>query len=225
MMNAMAPNAPIGATFMIQDMILKMSSRMVSMRLMTGMQRSRPMTTMAAPKNTEKNRTCSKLLLAKAPNDAGGDDVKDEVGRVLRRRGARLRVQRFLGQCVGIDVQPGTGLDDVAYDQAEDQREERGRGEVEEGFDSDPSDRLDVAYGRDAGDDHQENQRRDDHFDELDETITERPQLRAEVRPEMSDKNTCHDGDQNLEEERPIQGLLLLRGRTRLQRRGIWDLH
>ena len=52
---------------MIQDMILKMSSRTVSMRLMTGMQRSRPMTTMAAPKNTEKNRTCSRLLLAKAP--------------------------------------------------------------------------------------------------------------------------------------------------------------
>ncbi|MET3176366.1 UNVERIFIED_ORG: hypothetical protein ABIB52_004241 [Arthrobacter sp. UYCu721] len=22
----------------------------------------------------------------------------------------------------------------------------------------------------------------------------------------MSDKNTCHDGDQNLEEERPMQG-------------------
>jgi hypothetical protein len=67
MMKAIAPKAPIGATFMIQDMILKTSSRTVSMRLTTGRQRSRPMTTMAAPKNTEKNRTCSRLLLAKAP--------------------------------------------------------------------------------------------------------------------------------------------------------------
>ena len=67
MMNAMAPKAPIGATFMIQDMILKISSRTVSMRLMTGMQRSRPMTTIAAPKKTEKKRTWSRLLLAKAP--------------------------------------------------------------------------------------------------------------------------------------------------------------
>ena len=80
MMNAMAPNAPMGATFMIQDMILKISSRTVSMRLMTGRQRSRPMTTIAAPKKTEKNRTWSKLLLANAPIT--------EVGMMSRRKEA-----------------------------------------------------------------------------------------------------------------------------------------
>ena len=225
MMKAMAPNAPMGATFMIQDMILKISSRTVSMRLMTGRQRSRPMTTMAAPKNTEKNSTCSRLLLAKAPITLAGMTSRMNAAASLGGACAGLGVEGILGQRGGIDVQAGTGLDEVADDQPEDQGEESGAGEVEERFDPDPSDRLDVAHGRDARDDHQENQRGDDHLDELNESIAQWPEGGPNGRPKMTDEYTCDDGDQDLKKERLVQPLFLLRGRTRLQRRGVWDLH
>ncbi|MCY1229220.1 hypothetical protein D9M72_415770 [compost metagenome] len=72
MMNAMAPKAPTGATRITQPMILKKSSSTVSRSVTTGRQRSRPTTTMAAPKNTEKQSTCNRLLEAKAPTTLVG---------------------------------------------------------------------------------------------------------------------------------------------------------
>ncbi len=96
MMNAMAPNAPMGATFMIQDMILKTSSRTVSMRLMTGRQRSRPMTTMAAPKKTEKKRTWSRLLFANAPMTLVGITSRMKEAASL---GAAFPVWAFRASC------------------------------------------------------------------------------------------------------------------------------
>ena len=122
-------------------------------------------------------------------------------------------------------MESGAGLNEVSHDQAEDQGKKRGAGEVQECLDPDPSDRLDVAHCRDSRDDHEEDQRSDDHLDELNETIAQWPEGGPDIRPEMADEYTCDDGDQNLEEERLVQWLLLPRGRTRLQRRRVWELH
>ena len=72
MMKAMAPNAPTGATFMTQAMILKKMSSTVSIRVSTGAQRSLPITTTAEPKKIAKQSTWSRLLLAKAPTTLVG---------------------------------------------------------------------------------------------------------------------------------------------------------
>ncbi len=136
-----------------------------------------------------------------------------------------LGVECVLGERGGIDVQAGTWLNEVTDNQPENEGEESGAGEVQERFDPDPSDRLDVAHCRDARDDHEENQRGDDHLDELNESIAQWPEGGPNSRPKMTDEYTCDDGDQDLKKERLVQPLFLLRGRTRLQRRGVWDLH
>src|SRR5690349_14923519 len=134
-------------------------------------------------------------------------------------------VQCVLGERSGVDIKASTRLNDVSYDESEEKGKKSGAGEVQERFDPDPSDRFDVAHCRDTRDDHEEDQRSDDHLDELNESIAQWPKGGPNVRPKMTDEHTCDDGDQDLKKERLVQPLLLLRGRTRLQRRGVWDLH
>ena len=66
MMYAIAPNAPRGATRMIQRMMVKITVRPASITSSSGLTFSWPTATTARPANTENTSTCRMLLLASA---------------------------------------------------------------------------------------------------------------------------------------------------------------
>jgi hypothetical protein len=151
-------------------------------------------------------------VAGKGADHAGRDDAQKEGARVLGRGGAGFGVEGILGERRGIDVQAGAWLDQVPHRQAENQGEKGGRREVGQRLDAYPAYRLYVADCRDAGDDHQEDQRGDDHLDELDEAVPKRPEPCADVRPGVADQDTGDDCHQNLEEQGLIKRLLRRRG-------------
>ena len=69
--NAMAPNAPIGANLMTMPIRMKKTWQMSSISFSTGLPRS-PKRCRAKANNTAKNRTCSMSPAAKAPTTVLG---------------------------------------------------------------------------------------------------------------------------------------------------------
>lgn len=152
---------------------------------------------MAAPKNTEKEEDLEQDVVGEGADDTDRDDAEDEAGGVLGL--ARLFRQGSAVEGGGVDVEPDTRLDDVADDQTEHQGEERCAGEVDQRLDPDAAHGLDVADGGDAGDDHQEDQRGNDHLDQHDEAVAKRPQGRTQRGPEVPDEHPCYNGKCKLE--------------------------
>ena len=94
------------------------------------------------------------------------------LGRPSRVGGDRLGVER-----AGIDVHAGAGLPQIDDDQPDDQGHRGHDLEVDQRLDADPADLLHVLHAGDAVDDGAEDDRRDQHLDQLDERIAERLHL------------------------------------------------
>ena len=134
------------------------------------------------------------------------DDVEQKVDGVrqflvlgfLRQRVGAAR------QFVGIDVEPCPRFDDVADHQPEEQREGGDDFEVDQRFPADPADRLEVANVCDAQHDGAEDDRRDQHLDELYEAVGERFEIGADLRVQPADQDSGDDRDEQLHEKRRV---------------------
>ena len=73
-----------------------------------------------------------------------------------------------------------------------------------------------VVEAGDAADDGAEDDGSDHHLDDLDEGVAQRLQRRSEIRPEMADQDADGQTDQDLEIERLIELLGLVRGRVQI---------
>ena len=71
---------------------------------------------------------------------------------------------------------------DVDHDQPDNQRQRGDHLKIEQRLDPDPAKLSSVAHRGDAVDDRAEDDRRDDHLDQVDEAIAERFQALAEIR-------------------------------------------
>ena len=171
---AIAPNAPIGAARMTMLTTPKTACVNPSSMSSSGLTRG-PSDASANPNSTDTKITLRMLPLANAPIT--------ELGMILRRNsvtdlrlrragvvGDRARVQRR-----GIDVEPGARLDDGAGDQAEDQRQAGRNFEVDQRLPADAADLLHALHAGDAGGNRAEDDQRDDHRDQADEGVAERP--------------------------------------------------
>jgi hypothetical protein len=151
--------------------------------------------------------------------------VRDQVEQEVR---ARLGLTfdlglsgllRRLGQ-----VQAGTGLDEVADHQADPERKERHRQEVAEGQSTDLADAGCLAHRSDAQHDRAEDDRGDDHLDQVDERRAERFEpdretLLAREREANRDARQHRDNHRHVEILRLVaRGLL--RGRRGFRRCG-----
>jgi hypothetical protein len=111
--------------------------------------------------------------------DVGGDGFRIDGGR--------------------IDIEPATGLEDFANQQPNGQSNRRYGLEIDQRFQADPANALEIAHRGNAVHDGAENHRRDHHLDQGDETVTERLQLLAEMWIEIPDQHTERDCDQDLQ--------------------------
>ena len=142
------------------------------------------------------------VAVGEGADEGRGDDVEQEADRavdLLRALGVgrqRARVER-----ARVDVHPVARAEGVGDDDAEDQRDRRHHLEVDDRLDADAADLLEVAGGGDAVHHDAEDERRDDHLDELDEAVAERLHLRGEVGPEDADDDAEDEGDHDLAEE------------------------
>ena len=97
-----------------------------------------------------------------------------------------------------VDVHAGAGLPKIDDHQADDQSERGHHLEVDQRLQPDPADLLHVLHAGDAVHHGAENDRRDQHLDQLDEEITQRLHLRAERWVEVPEQDAEHDGAQDL---------------------------
>ena len=100
-------------------------------------------------------------------------------------------------------LKPAPGLRTLTT-KPDDQRESGDDFEVEQRLAADAAELLQIAHRGDAVDDGAEDDRRDDHLDQLDEAVAERLERFAELRKEMADDDAERDGDQHLDVENPI---------------------
>src|SRR5437016_11731615 len=73
----------------------------------------------------------------------------------------------------GIDVESGARVNRDGDDDADDQRERRNGFEINQRFDADLADFLDIGHSRDALDNDTKNHRRDHHANESDEGVAQ----------------------------------------------------
>ena len=89
-------------------------------------------------------------------------------------------------------------LQKIARNQPQDEREGRKEQKIGEGFGGNAPYGAEITHASDSGDNRQKYDRGNDHFDESDETFSERSQRLARFRGKLSDDRTQRDGDQNL---------------------------
>ena len=122
MVNAMAPKAPIGATFITMPTMPKKTCAVWSMMPSSGLPRS-PSAVQREGEQDGEEQHLQDLALGEGADHGGRDDVHEEVdGALLAGLGGvgcdRLGVERCR-----VDVHAGAGLPQVDDDQADDQRE------------------------------------------------------------------------------------------------------
>ena len=118
------------------------------------------------------------------------------LGRKVRNLG-RVETGR-------IDVHARAGLNHVGHDQTDDQGQGREGQEIGKGLGRGPAKGLQITHARNAGDNGQENDRPDDHLDELDEGIAQRLEGLAQGRVEVPDQGPGRNRDQDLKIEMAI---------------------
>ena len=105
----------------------------------------------------------------------------------------------------GIRVHAGAGLHDVDDDEPDDQRERAHHFEVQQRERARLADLLHVLHAGDAEHHRAEDDRRDQHLDQLDEAVAQRLHRLPGFGPEIPEQHAGHDGDEHLHVERCVE--------------------
>jgi hypothetical protein len=95
------------------------------------------------------------------------------------------------------------GLEHLADQEADRQRNGRDRLEIDQRLQPDPANALEITHRGDAVHHGAEDHRRDQHPDQRDEAVAERLQRLAEIGVEITDEDSERDRDQHLDIEDP----------------------
>src|SRR4051812_5832509 len=139
-----------------------------------------------------------------------GNALSDELVPSTRRSSSfREATNRKMLNPASRAINPSTPKTKIAHDQADDEREGGDDLEVDEGLEADAADFLGVLDMGDARDDGAKYDRRDDHLDQLDETVAHRldPIALRVLGREPSEEHAENDGDQHLNVEQLVPRL------------------
>jgi hypothetical protein len=123
----------------------------------------------------------------------------------LLRERLRLLKLRWIKR-FWINVEPGARLQNVDDDEPDKKRKRGDDFKIEKSLDPDPPKLLQVAHGGDTVHDRAEDYRRNDHLDQIDESIAERFQAFTETRVQVANYDPDKDGDDNLDVENSVPG-------------------
>ena len=145
-------------------------------------------------------------------DDRAGDHGEQELHGALHLARLGIGRDRLGVEGRGIDVHAGARPHDVDDHEPDDQSDRADDLEVDEREPSGLADLLHVLHAGDADHHGAEDDRRDDHLDELDEAVAERLHRRPGLGEEVAEQNAEDDGDDHLEVEALVEGLLLRGG-------------
>ena len=137
------------------------------------------------------------LAFGKGIDHGVGNDVQQKIDGALRMRGGRVTGERLGIQRGDVDVHPRTRLERIDHDDADDQRDRAHGLEIEQRLATDAADLLHVLHAGDTGHHGAENDRRDNHLDELDEAVAQRLHCRADIGPEVAEQHSTCDREQD----------------------------
>jgi hypothetical protein len=185
----MAPKAPIGATIMHDD------ADHAEQRLVEAVDQSDNRLAVLAHRRQHRaeqdrqQQNAQQIAFGESADERLWNDVHQKVDRIgVLRRGCvnldRCRVERM-----HVDVHAVAGPPDIDDEEADEQRDRGHDFEVDQRFQGDAADLLHLADAGDAVHHRAEDNRRNQHPDELDEAVAERMQVLADLREEYSDQD------------------------------------
>ena len=138
------------------------------------------------PEQHREKEHLQNLAFGERVHDRGRNDVQEKVDRaqMLSIGGVGCHDLGIKRGRIGVDAH--AGLEHVDHDEANHQREGRDDLEIDERPDTNPADVLHVAHLCDAHHHCRKDDGRDEHADQLDETVTQGPHGRAGAGPEVS---------------------------------------
>ena len=150
------------------------------------------------------------LSLGKSADDRVRDDVHQELDGALLARLRGVDLDRPGIDGLRIHVHADAGLQIIDDHQPDHEGEGGDDLEIDERLEADASDLLQVFHAGDAVHDGAEDDRRDQHLDQLDEAVAERLHLLADLRIEMPEQDADDDRGDHLDVEmhagRPARG-------------------
>jgi hypothetical protein len=130
--------------------------------------------------------------------DAFTFEIFGSVGEVPERLGVQAR---------GIDIHAVTGAERVGQEQSDHQRDRGHHLEIDQRFDADPTDFLQIAGARNSVHDNTEHDRRDDHGNQLQERVAQNLQADGKIGNGHSEYDSEHKGGQHLNKQRGVDRL------------------
>ncbi len=210
-MYAIAPKAPNGASLMIQPMIVKNRwlRRSTSSNTIGGP--LSPALANASPNSTAKKRTWRSAFSAKAETI--------DTGMILSRNSTvwgssplpvlAATASAPFASVSGSMLNPAPGFIRLPMSSPNSSAKVGHDLEVDERLDSDAPHRFQVADVGDPDHNGAEDDRSDQHFDQLDEPVGKGLEIRAEFRPQPADEDTDDDSGDQLHEQGSVPGRLV----------------
>ncbi len=151
-----------------------------------------------AEQNGDEQHLKNVVTIRDRRDQRGRNDVHQEAGerpvmRLLLKFRDLPRIQRRR-----IDIEPSARMHDIGDDQPDDQRQGGESEKVSKGLRRHPPNRAQLLHARDAGDDGEEDDRRNDHLHQLDEGIAKRLERYSRLREEVADENADGNRRQHL---------------------------
>jgi len=128
-----------------------------------------------------------------------GDDVEQEVHRAGMAGGGGVLCDGLGIERGRVGVDAGAGLHPVDHEQADDERDGGDDLEIDQCLYPHPADLFHVAQAGDPHDDGREDDRADQHLDELDERVAQRLQLLAQRGVLPAEQHAGDDGQEDLD--------------------------
>jgi hypothetical protein len=138
------------------------------------------------------------LALGKVADHVGGYHLGQEIDNGHRLCAGDEARDRLWIEARRVDVQTGACREQVADDQADDQRNGGDHLEIDDGAQTNQAHSPHVAHPGDADNDGREYDRWHDGSDEADESVADRLHVDAKLRPGLAEQDAHDDGDQNL---------------------------
>src|SRR3954454_25069399 len=138
------------------------------------------------------------IAFGKGPDDRIRDHVQEKFDRALLPGLRGVDLDGLGIDRLRIDIHPDAGLQHIDDDEPDNERQRGDHLEIDQRLKAYPADLLQILHAGDAMHDRAEDDRRDQHLDQLDEAIAQRLHLLAQLRIKMAKQDAENDSGQYL---------------------------
>ena len=153
------------------------------------------------PEKNGQQQHLQDLSLSEGTDEGAGDQVEQEIDRAHLPRSGGVAGEALGIQRGGVGVETRPRREDIRDDQADHEGDGRDHLEIKEGLEADAADLLEVPHPREPDDHRRKDDRGDEHLDQIDEPVAQRPERDAPLRLQVAEQPAKDDADENLDVE------------------------